>query len=69
MTLSTPSLESARRGMPEEKSYFFFFYSSFFRIGRAIKSALRRAILFPDSRRQIAEVFRRCIANILQYIN
>jgi hypothetical protein len=32
-------------------------------------SALRRAILFPDSRRQIAEVFRRCSADILQYMN
>lgn len=29
MTWSTPSLESARRGMPEEKSSFFFFIRVF----------------------------------------
>ena len=29
MTRSTPSLESARRGMPEEKSSFFFFIPVF----------------------------------------
>jgi hypothetical protein len=34
-----------------------------------MRSPLRGAILFPDPRRQTAEVFRRYIADILQLID
>jgi hypothetical protein len=34
-----------------------------------MRSALWGAILSPDPRRQTAELFRRCSADILQYMN
>ena len=58
-----------RAGVFLRRSALFLFYWSFFGGGGAMRSALRGAILFPDSRRQIAEVFRRCSPDILQHMN
>lgn len=58
-----------RAGACLRRGPLFLFLLTFFRGVSAMRSPLGGATLFPDPRRQIAEVFRRYIADILQLID